>query len=225
MAEEGVGWLCEPVDAPSESWMSDAYWVRANERHGHRSTVRSPHGVHHIFDTMELVPRTDFVRQLFYGDSFLDRQFTGFARRYSTLNPLDAQNAANVIDGRGDREGPLTSAWLIGWGRRTMFMFTPDGGPHSGPGEIGLAVVDWRYAVRVANVSPQLDADHFAALLSTALLKLPSLGKPETMRPVYYVTPGMLGTLGNDRFRGLFVRALDLHTDEAAVSADKVQVN
>lgn len=114
---------------------------------------------------------------LFYGNSGLNpEKFTGFAPRYSSLS---AGNSQNIIDGGGTGTDN-TSVWLIGWADNTVHGIYPKGSvaglQHNDYGEqtifgntgigtarmralqeryqwkCGLALKDWRYAVRLCNV-------------------------------------------------------------------------
>jgi hypothetical protein len=220
MMLEGAGWLCEPNDAPSESWMSDVPWLKANHRSGHYTTVRHREGVSRIFDGLSFVKRHDMVRQLFYGNPVIvESEMTGFAARYSTKDPGAAHNAVCVLDaaGRGDA---LTSAWVIAWGPRSIFMVTPDGEPPAGPGELGLVVADWRFAFRIANIGRDTSRSMLEAFLDDALLRLPVYPSrdSEKYRTTIYVSSDLREVLGADIWRGCFVRAVGLRDNEPRVS-------
>ena len=102
-------------------------------------------------------------------------KFTGLSPRY---NSRSAPNGENIIDAGGD-SGSLTSMWLIGWGSKTCHMFYPKGskagldiqdkgqvtienidgqqGRMEGyrtfySQDVGLALPDWQYVVRIANI-------------------------------------------------------------------------
>ena len=143
-----------------------------------------------------------------YGDSSKDpEQIMGFAPRFSTATKAKAANADNVIDCGGTGSN-LTSVWLIGWGPKTVHGIYPensvaglrkedlgeeaaidaDGGEYRVlkthfSWDVGLTVRDWRYVVRIANISKsQLLADPTAAgavdlfdKLTDATLRVPSL--------------------------------------------------
>ncbi len=114
---------------------------------------------------------------LFYGNSGLNpEKFTGFAPRYASLS---AGNAQNIISASGSGSDN-SSIWLIGWGENTITGIFPKGSTaglrHDDYGEqtvgsitaigtarmralqerfqwkCGLAVKDWRYAVRICNI-------------------------------------------------------------------------
>lgn len=117
------------------------------------------------------------ARVMMYGNQVAEpNKFMGLAPRYSSLS---AGNAQNIIDGGGTTD--LTSIWLIAWGEETVTGIFPRGSTvgldHKDMGEqldqaaagvagslmrafidhwqwkLGLAVRDWRFAVRIANLS------------------------------------------------------------------------
>lgn len=116
------------------------------------------------------------MEQIFYGDSTVNpERFTGLAARYSTVSG-SAAISQNVIDAGGTGTDN-TSIWLVCWGENTVTGIYPKGSQagleHKDLGEIdafdasnrrfrayadlwkwkaGIAVRDWRYAVRIANV-------------------------------------------------------------------------
>lgn len=102
--------------------------------------------------------------------------FTGLAPRFPTVTTANAKTAANVIDA-GGTGSTNTSIWLIGWGPNTVHGIYPKGSKaglvHNDLGEgdafdsagnrfralmdqyqwkCGIAVKDWRYVVRIANI-------------------------------------------------------------------------
>lgn len=104
-------------------------------------------------------------------------EFMGLATFYNTLTQATAQNAQNVIDGGGSGSSNA-SAWLIGWGERTVFGVYPRGSKAGLTSEdqadtvpaydslgnpfrayttwfrqqAALCPQDWRNAVRIANI-------------------------------------------------------------------------
>lgn len=151
----------------------------------------------------------EMASTLFYGNAgTAPEEFTGLAPRYSSLS---AGNATNIIDAGGSGSDN-TSVWLIGWGPNAVTGFFPKGQPgaaglyHEDFGlvtvettagiagnrmrayqemwqwQMGLAVRDWRYAVRIANidVSALLANDATSAplfeLLTKALHRIPGGG-------------------------------------------------
>lgn len=124
--------------------------------------------------------REDFFRLLFYGDPATNHlHFRGFAPRFADTS---ANNGDSVIlSGLTPSGSDNESIWLIGWSPETCFGIIPRNAP-GGPGlqmmdsgvvELengdgnngrlkvyrtwfemwaGLAITDWRYVVRLANV-------------------------------------------------------------------------
>ena len=117
------------------------------------------------------------AQALIYGDASLNpEQFNGLSVRYNTINTATSEVAKNVISGGG--AGNCTSVWLIVWGKNTVHGIYPKGSmaglDHQDLGEIdafdgsnnryrayadvwkwkcGLHVKDWRYIVRISNIS------------------------------------------------------------------------
>lgn len=117
------------------------------------------------------------AQALIYGDASLNpEQFNGLAVRYNTINTATSEIAKNVISAGGS--GNCTSVWLVLWGPNTVHGIYPKqstaGLSHKDLGEIdafdannnryrayadhwawkcGLHVKDWRYVVRIANIS------------------------------------------------------------------------
>lgn len=111
-----------------------------------------------------------------YGDASVNpEEFNGLAVRYNTINTTNSQLANNVISAGGS--GNCTSLWLIGWGDEVTGIF-PKGSKagldiedlgefdafdaqnrrYRAVGELyqwklGLHIRDWRYVVRIANIS------------------------------------------------------------------------
>jgi len=119
----------------------------------------------------------EFVRVLFYGNSGTSpEQFTGLSVRYSLTT---AGNGANIILG-GGAGADNASIWLVSWGDETLSGIFPKGSTagllHEDFGEVtiettaglpgarmrgmqerfqwkaGIALKDWRYCVRIANI-------------------------------------------------------------------------
>lgn len=137
---------------------------------------------------------------LIYGNSTLNpEQFTGFTPYY---NSLTAQTGQNIIDAGGTGTDN-TSIWIVVWGPETVHCFTPKGAPtglqHMDKGEqrvfdaaggsyyayvdrykwqLGLAVRDWQYCVRIANIDVSdlatVNAANLINLLVRALRKMPT---------------------------------------------------
>jgi hypothetical protein len=150
----------------------------------------------------------EFAQTLFYGNSGVaPEEFTGLAPRYSAI--AGAGNAQNVLSGGG--VGSVnTSMWLTVWGENTLMGIFPKGSTaglqHEDYGEVtveavagiggarmrafqerflwkgGIALKDWRYVVRIANIDiPALIANAGAQaklldLLAKATHRIPALG-------------------------------------------------
>ena len=121
----------------------------------------------------------EMAQTLFYGNqSLAPQEFTGLSVRYSAI--AGAPNASHVISG-GGAQSDNSSIWLIVWGKNKVTGFFPKGSKAglshidygkqvidaAGTGfasdkmevfqekwewKAGLAVEDWRYAVRVCNL-------------------------------------------------------------------------
>lgn len=148
----------------------------------------------------------EMASTLFYGNSSVDpEEFTGFAPRYSDLS---AESGANIID-MGGTGADNMSIYLVCWGAQSCHGIFPKGSKaglqHIDHGKIvtnlqdelgtrklvayedqwkwdvGIALKDWRYVVRIANIDvPALVANAGAqADLINGMIKatklLPSL--------------------------------------------------
>lgn len=146
------------------------------------------------------------AQTLFYGNQgTAPEEFTGLSIRYSSTT---AGNGQNIIKAGGSGSDN-TSIWLVCWGPQTIHGIFPKGSKaglmHEDLGEVtvetsagiagtrlrayqdhwqwkcGLAVKDWRYAVRIANIDvSNLVAKSSAADLIENMIKathrIPSLG-------------------------------------------------
>jgi hypothetical protein len=114
---------------------------------------------------------------LFYGDTATNpERFLGLSARYAKLSTDKTKIGYNVIDGGGTGDDN-TSIWVVCWGEETCHCFYPKGSvaglQHRDLGEVtlldaagnpyqgfrshyqwkvGLALRDWRFVVRIANV-------------------------------------------------------------------------
>ena len=147
------------------------------------------------------------AQTLFYGNSSIaPEQFTGLAARYSAIS--GAANGKNVISGSG-AGADNTSIWLVLWGANTVHGIFPKGSmaglEHEDLGietvettaglagtrmrayrdrwswKCGIALRDWRYVVRIANIDvSNLVAESSAAditkLMVKALWRIPTMG-------------------------------------------------
>lgn len=121
----------------------------------------------------------EMVGTMFYGNTgTAPEEFLGLSVRY---NDDTAGNGQNIIDGEGATgQTDCSSIWLIGWGPNSVYGIYPKGSQggltHEDLGLVtvetsagiggnrmrayqdhwvwkpGIAVADWRYAVRVANI-------------------------------------------------------------------------
>lgn len=116
----------------------------------------------------------EIAEKLFYSDVASDpEQFMGLAPRF---NDMSAPNGNQIVDG-GGTGSDNTSIWIVTWGDNACQMLYPtgtaagvsrqdmgrqrvndaDGNPYFVEEELfrwhtGLAVKDWRYVVRIANI-------------------------------------------------------------------------
>ncbi|MDR5772083.1 MULTISPECIES: major capsid protein [unclassified Caballeronia] len=139
---------------------------------------------------------------LFYGDTTVNpERFTGLAPRFGQIS--GAPNADNVIDCGGTGSNN-TSVWLVTWGDQTVTGIFPKGSKagleHQDLGEIdafdannnrfraladrwewdcGIAVKDWRYVVRAANINTtdlrNTASPTFPGVNGTSAISLPDL--------------------------------------------------
>lgn len=111
---------------------------------------------------------------LFYGNTATEpTKFMGLAPRYSSLSAI---NGRNILSGGGSSN--CSSIWLVVWGQNTAHMIYPKGSiggiVHEDKGQVtiedaakgkyegyrthykkdaGFVLRDWRYVVRIANIS------------------------------------------------------------------------
>lgn len=148
----------------------------------------------------------EMASTLFYGNSSTaPEEFTGLSARYSSLS---AANGQNIVNAGGSDLANSSSIWLICWGAQTVHGIFPKGSKaglrHFDHGEVtvetsagiagtrlrayqdqwqwkcGVALRDWRYAVRVANIDiSNLVGNSSPADIITQMIKamhrLPSL--------------------------------------------------
>lgn len=156
----------------------------------------------------------EMAQTLFYGNSgTAPEEFTGLSIRYSSLS---AANARCIVNGGGS-QSDNSSIWLIVWGPNTVHGIVPKGSTaglsHEDKGKVttenaagvtgarmdvyrdhwewkaGLALRDWRYACRIANI----DISNLVAESSNAdLIKLMTKATHRVQdlrmgRPAFYV--------------------------------------
>lgn len=174
---------------------------------------------------------------IFSGNPAVDqKQFLGMASRYSSTS---AGNGKNVLLAGGSGSDNA-SAYLIGWGEQTVFMPFPKGsraglqtkdlgeelvsdganGKYLAARSLyqwdaGMAVKDWRYVVRIANIDVSdwvgvtgtqawTSATHVLKMMVRALARIPNRNMA---RLAFYVNR----TVGE----GLMVQALDRSSNAA----------
>lgn len=176
----------------------------------------------------------EFAGTLFYGNAgTAPEEFTGFATRYSSLGQ-------NCLSGGSVTGADGTSIWLVGWGPLTVHGIYPKGSQggleHHDHGEqtietvagvggsrlrvfqdqwkwkCGVAVRDWRYVVRGANIDVSaLTAESSATNLTKLMIKmyhrLPTLHGGQTMnnarvgvRPAFYMNRTVAQMLDIQRY-------------------------
>lgn len=136
----------------------------------------------------------EFAQTLFYGNTSLaPEEFHGLAIRYSSLSANNAQNIVNAESADTDN----SSIWLICWGEQTVHGIYPKGSKagldHEDLGlcdafdssnnrfraymdrwewVCGIALRDWRFAVRIANIDiSNLGSGTSAADLQKLMIK------------------------------------------------------
>lgn len=158
----------------------------------------------------------EFVKTLFYGNTSVNpERFLGLSPRYATIS--GAVNGQNILDAAGS--GSVNaSIWLVLWGEETNIGIFPKGSPagliHEDMGlqtvenatgitgarmrayrerwqwKAGMALRDWRYVVRIANIDTTILVAESAGvadlikLMSRSMDRIPSFGMG---RPVFYM--------------------------------------
>lgn len=157
---------------------------------------------------------------VFYGNPAVDpKAYSGLAIRYSTK--AGAINGRNIILAGTDVTADNSSAYLVVWSDNTVYMTYPKGSlaglqvrdlgehttidPQGGRFQVlrthyqwkaGLVVKDWRYVVRIANISAAALAGgtppNLINLFNAAIDLIPSLGMG---RAAFYTTRQVVGAL------------------------------
>jgi hypothetical protein len=210
----------------------------------------------------------EMAATVFYGNqSTAPEEFTGLTVRYSSFS---AANAQNIIDSGAGSGGDNSSIWLIVWGPQTVTGFFPKGSQaglqHDDYGEetaettagiagnrlrvfreryqwrMGLAVRDWRFAVRIANidiselVANDANSAKLFQLMTLATHRVPNINAG---RPAFYMNRTLseyLDIQGQDKvasggqmgysvidgrrivsFRGIPIRTVDALTQTETV--------
>ena len=149
----------------------------------------------------------EMASTLFYGNSSVDpEEFTGLSIRYSSTTAANGQNV--VLGGSASGQTDNSSIWLILWGANTVHGIFPKGSKvgldHKDLGEgviettagiagsrmlgyrdrfqwkCGVALRDWRYAVRIPNIDISLlvsetGAADVSKLMIKAMHRIPNL--------------------------------------------------
>lgn len=170
----------------------------------------------------------EMASTIFYGNqSVAPEEFTGLSIRYSSLSAANGQNIVNMANSNSG--GDNSSVWLVCWGPQTIHGIYPKGSKaglfHEDLGlttvestagiagqrmrayldhwqwKCGLAVKDWRYAVRLANVDiSNLVAKSNAADLIEGMIKaihrIPNLAMG---KPVFYMNRSVFQMLDIQR--------------------------
>lgn len=154
---------------------------------------------------------------LFYGNSVTaPESFLGLAPRFDDVPTTSggAENKDNVIDA-GGTGSTNTSIWLIGWGPNTVHGIYPkaskaglfhedlgldtvldsNGNPYRAyrdhyQWKCGMALRDWRYVVRIANIDVTAlttDAATGAKLISLMTQALERIHSLNGVRPAFYM--------------------------------------
>lgn len=169
---------------------------------GNRAAYRASQQIEHVQGI-----RNKKANALFYGNNTANpEQFNGLAERYSDLS---AENSKNIVLGEG-ASTDNTSIWMVCWGPQTVHGIYPKGKKpglvHQDLGEgdafdadnnrfralmdlwsweCGLALVNWQYVVRIANipmstlVASDASAPDLTALMTIGLhkIKQPGMGR------------------------------------------------
>lgn len=154
----------------------------------------------------------EMTSTLFYGNGGLaPEEFTGLSVRYSSLS---AGNATNIIDA-GGVGSDNTSIWLVAWDEETLTGIFPKGSKaglqHNDYGEVtvevtagvagqrmramqerwqwkaGIALKDWRYVIRIANIDVSDLSGGAAADLIDAMESAIEMLPNAMGRPVFYM--------------------------------------
>lgn len=159
----------------------------------------------------------EFAQTFFYGNTgTAQEEFNGMATRYNSRS-ASIPSSANVLTGAG-AGSDNSSVWLIHWGANTVHGIFPNGSmaglQHKNLGEVtiesaagigsgtrlqayrdhwqwkcGVAVRDWRYAVRIANIDiSNLVAKSSAAdLIELMIMAIHRIPNPDVGKPVFYM--------------------------------------
>lgn len=146
----------------------------------------------------------EMASTLFYGNTASSpEEFNGLATRYSSLS--SGAYIQNVVNGGGaGGQSDCMSIWLVCWGANSIHGIFPKGSKagldHADHGEVtvettagvagtrmrayqdqwtwktGIALRDWRYVVRIANIDLSADNADYIDLMTKAYHRIPALG-------------------------------------------------
>lgn len=207
-----------------------------------------------------------FCSTLWYGNTGLNpEEFTGLSPRYSSTT---AGNGSNVLLA-GGAGSDNSSIWLIGWGEQSVHGIYPkasvSGLQHEDLGLVtiqnalgiagsrmrayqsrfqwkcGIALRDWRYAVRIANIDisnlvSKSSAADLVELMIKAIHRLPTT---QGVSPVFYMnrscyqmldiqrrddvqTGGQLGYSNVDGMANMAFRGVPIHRTDALLETESV---
>lgn len=160
--------------AATQPLIGDAGWIEATDDGAHEFKLSLPHR-HRMRVGLGSVPPAEITRTVFYGNTIADQhEFMGLAEYFNTLNPKQAQNAVNVING-GARGRDSTSIYLIRWDPAAMCLaYSPKGLLDAdGRAQVALIPVDWRFAVRVCNIDVMKGDCDITCALDKAVVQIP----------------------------------------------------
>lgn len=175
----------------------------------------------------------DMSAQILYANSSLaPEKPMGFTPRYASLSTATSQTASNIVSGAGATASQQSSIWLVCWGDDTVRGIFPKGSQaglmDEDMGEdwafdalnkryrayitryqwkAGLAIKDWRYVVRIANIDTSANAGGLRSttppdlvdLVDQALAKIPNLSYG---RPALYMNRTVKRQFNKQRNRG-----------------------
>lgn len=171
----------------------------------------------------------EMASTLFYGAATAPEEFVGLSTRYSDVGSGAPANSVNIIDG-GGTGSDNTSIWLIVWGGQTVHGIFPKGSKaglqHEDLGLVtvetangiggarmrayrdhwqwktGVALRDWRYAVRICNVDvSNLTGESSAANLIKLMIKaIHRIHKLGMGRAAFYMNRTVAQMLDIQRF-------------------------
>lgn len=210
--------------AEDQPLLADAAWIPASDESEHIFDMPFYHNSRASrarLNLSEVLP-AEITRNVFHGNSYLHPwESMGTAAYMNALDPSEAQNAVNLLDG-GGRDQRCSSVYLIGWSPETVCMaYSPKHGLIGDDGYARAAIVpvDWRFMVRICNIRFDDYRTDLSHLMSRALLQLPPMRGPGIVRPVFY-----LGSIfarmyeGVSHFRDVPIRIIrELTADETAI--------